>query len=143
MTDTIQNDTIKFFSEPPDVIQAILEFLYTASYCSHHEIASGPDQGEDDSITFNVLVHAMATRLNLTDLATLALQNFKHLTDGKWKRQDFVSAAQLVYTGNHTEALRDIVLDQSVRHLHRLYKPQAEGLKSFERSLRKRCSAGN
>lgn len=106
--------------------------MYTANYCSRHSIAEGLDQGNDDSMTFNVLVYDLAKRIDMTELATLALHNFKQLTNEKFNRQDFIAAARFVYTGRHTKELRDFVLDFSVRHAQRLYKLQPAGMKSFK-----------
>lgn len=93
-----------------------------------------PEGTTDPKLPSNLVVHAkvyaVAEKYNLSDLKTLAMEKFQDEVKGRWDSDDFILAAQEVYTSTveHDRSLRDVVVRTMSEHLCLLDKKAVQDM---------------
>ncbi|KAF5621974.1 hypothetical protein F52700_10848 [Fusarium sp. NRRL 52700] len=88
----------------PDVVDAMLRFMYSFEYSSDHDTPR---------MVFDVRVYQIADKYGITALKNEVKKQFKAAVASEWTANDFSVAANLVYvtTPSRDRGLRDIVME--------------------------------
>lgn len=90
------------------------------------------------NLTIHARVYALGEKYGVRGLKALALEKFKKETDIHWSSDDFLRAAQEVYTStiDHDRPMRDAVVETITKHPDLLDKEQVQDVvKSLELSF--------
>jgi len=100
-----KTNTITLKEDIPDVVRAMLQFLYTFDYDDGIKFADSMEP-----LSFNTHVYAIADKYDIHELKELAKDKFEGLVKEQWKEDAFPEALRAVYetTPVTDRGLRDI-----------------------------------
>jgi len=142
-------------NDDPDAVAAMLEFLYTADYSYDISVALKPPDHTEHAMTWHLQVYALADKLQIQDLKSLAQESFEEVVKEHWDHPAFPLAIRSVYAiappGLGGTELREIVLKISTAHASELFtatdsfanmmEQVAEFGKDLSVQLAKQCAA--
>ncbi|KAK4900856.1 hypothetical protein LTR27_002039 [Elasticomyces elasticus] len=103
-------NVITLRDDDPDVVAAMLGYLYTFEYADSHDL------------TFNVHVHIIADKYDLPTLAKIATTKFAAAAKTAWSSPSFAEAAALIFTDSTaiSKELREGVIATASTHARSL-----------------------